>query len=166
MPRPTETSIQYSNRCIMVNEAAIQQAISDLKSQKVPNYTQTAQKYNLEISTLRRRFKGKTVSNAEAHSRDQKLLTNAQENVLLEYIRKLSDRGLHPTPQILENLVIELIKKPIGKCWVHRFLERYENELTSVYLRNIDQSRHVADNSKHFKHYFTLVRACFSLFPL
>ena len=157
---------QTSNRSKMVNEAAIQEAIIDIKSQKAPNFAATAENYNVPRLTLMRRCKGETVSNAEAHSRDQKLLTNAQESVLLEYIRKLSDRGLHPTPQILKNLVVELVKKPVGKCWVHRFLERYKNQLTSIYLRNIDQSRHVADNSRYFEHYFTLVRASLPLFSL
>jgi hypothetical protein len=132
----------------------------------VPNYTETAQKYDLEISTLRHRFIGETVSTAEAHSRHLKLLTDAQESILVEHIRKLSDRGLHATPRILENLVVELVGKPVGGRWIERFRKRYENEFTSVYLRNIDQSRHIADNSKHFEHYFTVVRARFSLYPL
>ena len=83
----------------MANEADIQAAISDLKSQEVPNFTQTAKNHNLQKTTLLRRFKGETVSTAEAHSRDQKLLTNSQETVLIDYIRKLQDRGLHPTPK-------------------------------------------------------------------
>ena len=111
-----------------------------------------------------RRFKGDSVSYNEARSRSNKLLTNAQELVLIEHIRKLSDRGLHPTPRILENLVIELVRKPVGGRWIKRFQKRYENELTSVYLRNIDQSRHIVDNSRYFKYYFTLVRAYFPLF--
>lgn len=59
-----------------------------------------------------------------------------------EYIRKLSDRGLHPTPRILGNLVLELVRKSVGARWIERFQKRYENELASVYLPNIDQSRH------------------------
>ena len=86
----------------MVNEAAIQEAIIDLKSQKAPNFAVTAKKHSVPRLTLTRRFKGETVSSAEAHSRHHKLLTNAQESVLIEHIRKLSDRGIHPTPQILE----------------------------------------------------------------
>ena len=115
----------------MVNEAAIQEAIIDLKSQKAPNFAATAKKHSVSRLTLTRRFKGETVLSAEAHSRHHKLLTNAQESVLIEHIRKLSDRGIHPTPQILENLVVEFVRKHIGKCWVYRFLERYENELTT-----------------------------------
>ena len=91
----------------MVNEAAIQEAIIDLQSQKAPNFAATAKKHSVPRLTLMRRFKGGTVSSAEAHSRHHKLLTNAQESI--EHIRKLSDRGIHPTPQILENLVVEFV---------------------------------------------------------
>ena len=141
----------------MVNETDIKKAISDLKSQDPPKYTETAKKYNLEPSTLRRRFKGETVSHGDAHSRDKKLLTDAQEQVLVEYIRKLSDRGLHLTPKILENIIVEIVGHPIGGRWVQRFTKRHKNELTSIYLRNIDHSRHVADNSRHFEHYYAVV---------
>ena len=143
----------------MVNEADIQAAISDLESQEVPNVTQTAQKYNLQKTTLMRRFKGETVSRTEAHSRDKKLLTSAQEMVLISHIRKLSDQGLQPTPKILENLVVEIVGHAVGGRWVERFQKRYEDELASIYQRNIDQSRHIADNSRHFEHYFAIVRA-------
>ena len=65
-----------------------------------------------------RRYKGQTTSNHEAHSIHQKLLTDAQEEVLLKHISDLSDRGMHPTPQILENLIIEIVRKPIGERWI------------------------------------------------
>jgi hypothetical protein len=148
----------------MINEAAIKQAINDLKSQKSPNYTATAKKYGLHRTTLMRRFKGECVSYDEACSRTHKLLTNAQERMLIEHIRKLSDRGLHLTPKFLENLVVEIVRKPIGRRWIERFRKRYENELSSVYLCNIDHSRHVADNSKHFEYYFRVVQTHSFLF--
>jgi len=105
-----------------------------------------------------RRFKSESVSYNEARSRSNKLLTNAQESVLIEYIRKISNQGMHATPKILENIVVELVRKPVGGRWIERFIKRYENELASVYLRSIDQSRHIADNSTYFEHYFTLLQ--------
>ncbi|EED15804.1 conserved hypothetical protein [Talaromyces stipitatus ATCC 10500] len=105
----------------MVNEADILKAISDLESQKTPQYAKTARKYNLEHSTLRRRYKGQTVSNQKATSIHRKLLTDAQEEVLLHHISKLSSRGLPPTPQILRNLVVELVQHDVRECWIHRF---------------------------------------------
>ena len=122
----------------MVNNEAISIAIDDLDSQKALNVTATAKKYKIDPSTLWRRYNGRTVSHAEARSRSTMLLTNAQESVLVEYINKLCTRGMHPTPQIVESLVIEMVGHSIGEHWVERFCKRYENELKSVYLRSID----------------------------
>ena len=82
----------------MAHNDAIQQAITDLESQNPPQYAATAKKYNVDRTTLMRRFKGEITSYSEARSKTHKLLTNAQELVLIDYIRKLSDRGIYPTP--------------------------------------------------------------------
>ena len=141
----------------MAKSTPIELAINDLISQKAPNIRSTAEKYGVVESTLRRRFKGQTVSHSESRSRSTMLLTNAQEQVLIEYLNKLSARGMHPTPQMLENLVVEIVKRPLGECWIRRFCQRHGDVIQSVYLRNIDQARHIADNSRHFQHYFDRV---------
>ena len=141
----------------MVNNQAIGKAIDDLNLQKVPNITATAKKYNIDRTTLSRRYNSKTVSDASFRSQSLQLLTNAQESVLIEYINKLSTRGIHLTPQILGNLLVEIVGHPIGGRWVERFCKRHKDELKSLYLRGIDQARHIADNSKHFQHYFDTV---------
>ena len=142
----------------MVNEAAISAAIADLKTQAKPNYDATAKKHNIDRNTLRRRFEGKTASATMAHLEAQGLLDNALERVLVERINTLSARGLPPTPAIVRNLVQELTRRPVGEHWVSRFTKRHDNELASVYLDSIDYARRVADNSRHFNHYFILVR--------
>ena len=149
----------------MVNNEAISKAIDDLISQEVPNVRSTAKKHNIHRSTLQRRFNGETVSHSEARSRSAMLLTNAQESVLIEHINELSACGLHPTPQMLDNLVVEIIGHSIGERWVERFCKRHGNKLISVYLRNIDQARHIADNSRHFQHYFNTVSSYFAYIP-
>ena len=150
----------------MVNEADISKAIRDLESQKKPNFAKTAKKYDVDRMTLTRRFKGETTSHSEAHSIHQKLLTNAQEEELLGYISKLTSRGLPPTPQILENLVVDIVKRPIGQHWVYRFCQQYSDRIDSIYLRTIDQKRRIADNSEHFKHFYQTVRDFFSFILL
>lgn len=154
----------------MVNNEAILKAIDDLKSQEAPNVRNTARKYNINHATLQRRFNGETVSHSEARSRSTMLLTTAQESVLIEHINKLSARGLHLTPQLLENFVVEIIRRPVGERWVERFCKRHNTKLKSIYLRSIDQARHVADNSQHFQHYFDtvsilLVQICMYIRP-
>ena len=147
----------------MVNEEDMLKAISDLRSQKKPNYTRTAKKYKVDRTTLMRRHKRGTTSYSEARSIHQKLLTNAQEEVLLKHISNLSDRGMPPTPQILENLIVEIVQRPIGQCWIRRFCQRYKDRIKSIYLRGIDQTRQVADNSTYFEHFYSTVRDLFLL---
>ena len=122
----------------MANNEAIEQAIDDLNSQEAPNIRETARKYNVIHSTLLRRFKGQTVSYDEAQSRTAILLTTAQESVLIEHINKLSARGLHLIPQLLENLVVEITHRSVKERWVERFYKRHSTELKSIYLRSID----------------------------
>ena len=141
----------------MVNEAAILDAIADLESQSKPNFNGTAKKYDIDHKTLKRRFEGKTASKSTGHLEAQGLLNAAQERVLIDRINTLSARGMPPTPRMIENLVQELTKGPVGDRWVSRFTKRHDNELASIYLESIDYARRVADNSKHFNHYFMLV---------
>jgi hypothetical protein len=97
----------------MVNEAAIKLALNDLNSQEAINFADTTKKYQIDRVTLIRRYKGKSTSNHEARSIHQKILIDTQEEVILSYILSLSDRGMPPTPQILENLVVEIARRPI-----------------------------------------------------
>jgi hypothetical protein len=141
----------------MVNEAAIKKAIDDLYSQEAPNYVATAKKYEIDRRTLMRRHKGLSRSIQEAHSESQTLLTPTQEAVLIEHINTLSSRGLPPTPQFVRNLVFEAVKIRPGKNWVYRFCNRHKKQLKSIYLRAIDQSRQIADNSAYFEHFYATV---------
>ena len=147
----------------MVNTEALSNAIADLRSQSTPNFAATAKKWKVDRTTLRRRFRGEQRPNDTAHFEAQGLLTTTMEDVLVERINTLSARGMPPTPQIVRNLVSELSGTPVGKNWVSRFVKRRDNELCSVYLDSIDYARRIADNSKHFKHYFELASAKFFL---
>jgi hypothetical protein len=141
----------------MANEGDISKAISELESEEKPQYAKVARKYNLDRTTLMRRHKGLTMPKRQAHAYYQQLLTDAQEEVLLDHISNLSSRGLPPTAQILRNLVVEIVKHDIGECWIRRFCQRHHDRIDSVYLKAIDNSRKVADNSAHFEHFFTNV---------
>jgi hypothetical protein len=74
----------------------IELAITDLESQAEPNFAVTTRKYNVKRIMLVRRFKSETVSQQEAISYTSKILTNAEEDVLVQYINDLSIRGLPP----------------------------------------------------------------------
>ena len=142
---------------ILPYNARIELAIDDIKSQKKPNYKATAKKYNIGHLALSRRHQGKTTSYDDARSSGQRLLNNLQEALLIKHIEKLADRGILYSPQIIENLAVGIAKRPLRGRWVERFTERHANQLKSIYIRNIDHARKVADNSRHFEHYFNLV---------
>jgi hypothetical protein len=149
----------------MAHDTRIAEAIADLKSQDHPNIAATARKYQLARQTLSNRFRGVTGSVKDAISNVRQQLTKTQEDTLIEYVNKLTDRGFPPTPQILKNIAESIAHTKLGHNWTARFCKRHRTRLASVYLRTIDHKRKIADNSQHFQHFFNLVCA-FSHAPL
>jgi hypothetical protein len=141
------------------NDEQLTLAIADLKSQDTPNYNATAKKYGVARTTLRRRFKGETVSIQQHHAEKLQCLNNIQEEILIEQINKLTRLGCPPTPQITKNLAEAIIGRPVGKNWHAGFIRRHKNRLYSLYLHNIDSDRQKAEYKPMFKHYFELVSA-------
>jgi hypothetical protein len=135
----------------------IKLAITEIESQAQPNYTATAEKWRIDRSTLSRRHRGVTGTRQQAISTSCKLLTDAQESILVEYINKLNARGLPPTPQIVKNLAEELSDKKVGHNWTSNFIARKRTELRSMYLPTIDHKRKISDNSHHYEHFFSEV---------
>jgi AraC-like DNA-binding protein len=142
----------------MDHNARIKAAITDLESQNRPNIKATAKKWEINRSTLSRRFRGETGSNRDANSYARRQLTDVQEETLIKHINNLSNRGLPPTPQIVKNIAEEIAYVKLGPNWVSRFCKRHRDQLTSVYLRTIDHKRKIADNSRYFRHFYDTVR--------
>ena len=111
------------NNSIM--EASIELAIDDLNRQLKPNFHATAKKYGLITTTLMRRYNSITMSREAAKSEYWQTLTDVQEEVLIEWVNQLTDWAIPPTPQIVKNLVEELIKAPLGKNWVGGFIKQH-----------------------------------------
>ena len=99
----------------MVNNETIKAVIHDLKLQDHPNYAITAKKFNINVTTLTQHFKNKNVSLAEDHFKNQKLLTNTQKSIFIEYIKKFVDLSIPLNPQIIKNLIVETVKHLINK---------------------------------------------------
>ena len=70
--------------------APIDEAIAFLRSLDQVPIAKVARRFNVNRSTLSKRFKGKTGSLAKRAESNQ-LLNNKQELVLIEHIRKLSE---------------------------------------------------------------------------
>jgi predicted RNA-binding protein YlxR (DUF448 family) len=95
------------------------------------------EKHNVGRTTLMRRFRRQTVSIREAHSQKLQLLNNEQEEVLIECTLKLSARGFYLTFKMLQNLAQEIVKHPVSERRSRHFRKHHENQLSSVYMRNI-----------------------------
>jgi hypothetical protein len=89
-------------------EARLGLALEDLSKQANPNPTGTATKYNVDRTTLRRRFNGTQQDRATAHAETHQCLSKAQEETLIGYINSLTDRSIPPTNQIVQNIVEEM----------------------------------------------------------
>src|SRR5204862_2710986 len=73
--------------------------------------------------TLTDRYNG-VRTRAEAHEHEQ-LLSAAQEEVLVAWIKVMGKRGLPMTPHLVRDRVADLIGKPVGESWVDRFKKRH-----------------------------------------
>ena len=137
--------------------ASIDSALADLNAQSHPNIRATARKYGLVESTLRRRWKGQTMSRQDATSEYIQRLTNSQEEALIDQINRLTDRGIPPTSRIVRNLAEEVLNGPVGKNWTGGFVRRHKERLKSLYLRNIDKLRIQSEYGPIFKQFYDLV---------
>ncbi len=90
-------------------------ALEDLESQKQPNYSATARKYGINHTTLSKRHRGKTTSKATAISKHFQHLTASQEEAFIVQINKLTNRGIPPTSQIVQNMAEEMIVNKVEK---------------------------------------------------
>jgi hypothetical protein len=141
----------------MAKKKDINTALEEVRNTESPNYAAIADKHGVHRSTLSRRARGVTRSREEFTSSELKLLTDGQEEVLLNNIDRLDKKGLFITPRILRNIVQELLGHPIGKNWVYNFVKRYSDRITTPYLKGFDRERQIADNPITIRHYFTNV---------
>src|SRR5450432_4398050 len=138
-------------------EARLGLALEDLSKQAIPNPTATATRYNVDRTTLRRRFTGEQQDRAAAHAESHQCLSKAQEETLIGYINSLTDRSLPPTSQIVHNIAEELVNRTINKNWVSDFVKRHKDRLHSVYLRTIENNRVKADSIPSLESFYNLV---------
>jgi hypothetical protein len=118
---------------------SIEAAIEDLRSQKVPQYRQIARKHGVDKETLRRRFKGISLSTAEFHE-CQSLLSSEQQRALIIEINRLSAFGTPPTVAMVRVFASNIGGKWPGINWANRFIAAHKEELKSVYLKGFDLS--------------------------
>jgi hypothetical protein len=96
-------------------EQRMEAAFAALDLQETRNYSKVAKEYELERTTLAKRYKGQTVSKKVFLLESQQCLTIAQEEALIEQINKLTDRHIPPTSQMVKNFAEEMIGREVGK---------------------------------------------------
>jgi transposase-like protein len=129
---------------------ALEAALASLELSDSVNYAQTAREYGVNPTTLRRRHKGKQVSRYQAVFESKSLLTETQEQVLISYIKRLSERGIPSTVQMVRNFAAEIGKERPGKNWIYEFNKRHADELDSRYLKGFDFNRKYADRLESY----------------
>lgn len=90
-------------------------ALASLKLQEVPNVRSTSRKFGIVESTLRRKFKGKTISLQRVKYLSHHCLSHAHQKTLISQINRLTDRGLPPTTRMVKNFAEEIIQRPVSK---------------------------------------------------
>ena len=68
---------------------------------------------------------------------------------------------------MVKNLAEEMIQRPVDKNWSNQFVARHKHDLTSAYLKNIDNKQIKAEYAPMFKQFYDLAHdfcmfcACF-----
>jgi len=153
----------YKMRDKYVKSKRIDAAVAAIRRGEFSNYTEAAKEYECDRGAVSRRIRGLTKSKKEADSFWRQCLTNEQEEVLIQRINDLTDRGMPPTSQIVKNLAEEIRGERVGKNWVGQFVKRYGIRLKSLYLRNIDNLRAGAEYALMFQLFFSVVSCFFAI---
>ena len=140
---------------------ALEAALASLALSDSVNYAQTARDYGVDSTTLRRRHQGKQVSRHRAAFESKSLLTDAQEQVLISHIKRLTERGIPPTPRMVRDFAADIGKERPGKNWVYEFVKRHTKVLDSKYLKGFDFNRKHADRLESYQAFFELVSGLF-----
>jgi hypothetical protein len=137
----------------------IDNAIEDLKSRDPGEHfmlKEVAEKYQVNRSTLGRRWRGVTASWEDGYL-NQQALGQQQELELIRYITKLTERGLPPTREMIRNFSSEVAHQQLSNRWVTRFINRHEICLISKWTSAMDCTRHLADSESKYHLYFKLL---------
>jgi len=130
--------------------APIDEAVALLRCSNKPNVSEAARMFDVERSVLSKHFRGKRVSIAKANETKQ-LLTNKQELVLVNEIKRLCDWCLLPTLPIVTLWASCIYGKEPSKNWSADFKARHKDILDCRYLNTIDLARHKANSEPSYR---------------
>ncbi|ESZ89864.1 hypothetical protein SBOR_9747 [Sclerotinia borealis F-4128] len=139
-------------------EARIILAIKAIESNPKLTIRKTAQLYSVPRSTLDDRIRGKP-NMAESRPKSYNL-TELEEEVLIQYILDLDERGFVPKLSGVEDMANYILEsrgaKKVGKLWAHRFVKRC-SELKTRFNRVYDFQRALCEDPEFIEGWFRLV---------
>jgi hypothetical protein len=97
------------------NSKRVDAAVATIRRGEFSDYSNVAVEYECDRSAVSRRIRGLTKSRKAATSFWRQCLTDKQEEVLIQRINDLTDRGLPPTSSIVRNLAEEIRGAGVGK---------------------------------------------------
>jgi hypothetical protein len=144
---------------IQTQEARIVLAIEAIRTSKQLSRRKAAKIYKVPETTLRDRMNG-TTSFSEYRPVAQKL-SELEEEVIISHILDRDSRGFSPRQADVEDMANYLLKtrraKPVGKLWVHRFIQR-RPELKTRFNRVYDFQRALCEDPELIGAWFRLVQ--------
>jgi hypothetical protein len=133
-------------------------AIEHLGPGEHSSYYKVAKEFNIQHSTLRRRYQGLcTLHAGEAQNRQK--LSPQQELQLVQYIEDSTEQGLPPTRAMIQNFGGDVTGKACSDAWVSRVLLRNKYLLTSRWTSGMDCNCHKADSKDKYKAYLDLLHS-------
>lgn len=136
---------------------SIEDAIAFLRSSEVWNIAAVTRRFNVNWSTLSKRFRGKTGAVAR-RIEGWRSLTNKQEEGLVKQEQRLCERCLPPIPAMVCSWAARICGSEPGKNWSADFRRRHESVLDCRYLNTLDLERHKAESEHSLRHYFDVLR--------
>jgi hypothetical protein len=114
----------------------------------------TALLYDVPRSTLNDRWNG-IPTRKEGHRREL-LLTSAQEEVLVEWIKVMGRRGIPLTATTLADYVTDIVGHAVGESWVRRFKTRHP-ELKVKWSSTLERCRAASLNPTLVNEFYNLL---------
>lgn len=110
-----------------INEAGVILAVEAIKNNPKLSIQAAAKIYNVADRTIRRRLASQSARCD--YTVNSKKLTQLEEEAIVRYIIELSERAFPPRPCSVEDMANHLLRErdapPVGKLWVHRFVNRH-----------------------------------------
>jgi helix-turn-helix, Psq domain/Tc5 transposase DNA-binding domain len=139
-------------------EARVLMAINALQTNKKLSVYRAARIYDVPTTTLRDRIAGATPM-PERESKNR-LLNKLEEEVLVQHIVDLDNRGFSPRLKDIEDMANNILASrcgpPIGKLWMHRLVKRIP-ELKTRFSCSYDYQRACCEDPKLIEAWFQRV---------